>query len=431
MNVLLFWEYRISMVFLLLYLLFFLSLKYDKARSLLIVAVSFLLTHIIEAGMFFGEFSTEANFVLLALEIATVQITAWVLSSYRDMRAIFTGVSAATYVLPGNLLYLGLRTFSGISHSVWLLLTPAGIHLLILAVSVGYLRDRYLREMENKSSLWNKMWVIPAFFYGIIYMLTMWSEAFFYKWQNWVAIIMILLLMDIVFIFLVRMVASYHEEEEVRTGKELLEVYASGLEGQTEELKKMEEEFRVMRHDNKYRYQVIRNCLNEGNYDQIRELLDQTGAEFNAISRRKFCKNVVIDGAVAVYYSRAQSQNIDFQWKIQMPDTLENLNEFEFATVIMNLLDNAVRCAAMVPEEDKRQVSIRIRPVKSQLLLEVRNTFTGEYQISKVTGLPLSERGTGHGFGMKSVQAYAGKYHGMFRYFVENQMFCVTPLTGI
>lgn len=228
------------------------------------------------------------------------------------------------------------------------------------------------------------------------------------------------------------MISSLHDEEEIENGRELLEIYASGLEGQTEELKKMEEQFRILRHDNKYRYQMIRSCLNEGKLDQIEKLLNQTDEDFRAVTRRKFCKDVVIDGAVTVYYERAREQQIEFKTDIQMPVKAEKLNEFEFATVVMNLLDNAVRSAARVEVQEDRLVQIKIKPVKSQILLEVSNTFVeNSYKISKVTGLPLSERGTEHGFGMKSIKAYADKYHGLFQYSVEDGKFCVRLITEV
>ena len=379
-----------------------------------------------------GDFPTELNMFLLVLEIIIVQLTAVVLSSYRDMRSVFTGITASTYVLPGNILYMGVSALYKTEPPFWLLLLPIGVHLIILLVTIHLLRDKYLEEMEKSSRLWNELWVVPAFFYAITYMLTMWSDSFFKKWQNWVAIFMILILMDIIFIFIVRLISSFHDEEEIENGRELLEIYASGLEGQTEELKKMEEQFRILRHDNKYRYQMIRNCLNEGKLDQIQKLLDQTDEEFQAVTRRKFCKNVVIDGAVSVYYERAKTQQVEFKTDLQMPVRTEKLNEFEFATVLMNLLDNAVRSAARVENQEDRQVMIKIKPVKSQILLEVSNTFVeNSYKISKVTGLPLSDRGTEHGFGMKSIKAYAEKYHGLFQYSVENGKFRVRLITEV
>lgn len=304
--------------------------------------------------------------------------------------------------------------------------------MLILAITVKLLRDKYLREMESKSKLWNELWIVPAFFYGITYMLTMFSSDFFDNWQNWAAIFMILILMDVIYIFIICMVSNLHDEEEMQTGRELLEVYAEGLRGQTAELTKMEEKFRVMRHDNKYRYQLIRNCLEEGKIDQIREIVDQTQGEFQAITKKRFCNNVVVDGSIAVYQHRAEEQQIKFECQAKMPELFEKLNEFEFATVVMNLLDNAVRAASKVTEPEKRLVSVKIQPVKSQILLEVSNTFAGETRISKITGLPLTDRGTEeHGFGMRSVQAYAAKNHGMFQYSIENERFCVRLLAEI
>ena len=431
-DVMMFLEYRISMVFMLGYICAFLSLKYNKIKSALIIAGSFFITNMIERMILLEDISVRYNIFLLALEIVIVQMTAVILSSYRDMRSVFTGITASTYVLPGNVLYMGTAALFGPEVSAWLLLVPVGVHLLIFILMLCFLRKKYLEEMENSSRLWNELWVIPALFYAVTYMLTMWSTSFFVKWQNWAAIFMILILMEIIFVFIIRMISGFHAEEEIRSGREFLEIYAAGLEGQTEELKKMEENIRILRHDNKYRYQMIRNCLDQGELDKVRELLDQTEIEFRTVAKRRFCRNIVIDGAIAVYCDRAEDQQVEFQAKIQMPENTEQLNEFEFATVVMNLLDNASRSAARIPEKNKMKVWLRIKPVKSQLLLEVSNTFEGETcKISKITGLPISERGARHGFGMKSIKAYANKYHGIFQYSVENQKFCVRLLMGI
>lgn len=426
-------EYRISMGFMLAYMLLFLSLEYGTVQSLLTAAVSYILTSAMEAATFFGGYPPEMNAFLWVLEIMAVQMTAWVLSSYRDMRAIFTGVSAATYVLPGNLLYMGLSSFSWGEGSLWLLLAPVGVHLLILTISTCWMRERYLREMEAKSRLWNELWIVPAFFYGIIYMLTMWSQSFFKKWQNWVAIIMILLLMDIIFIFMIRVVYQLHDEEERRIGRELMEIYAEGLKNQIDTMKKSEEEFRIMRHDNKYRYHLIQNCLNEGKTEEIQKILDQTEDDFSTFRQRTFCNNTVLNGAIGIYCSRAEEAAVKFECQAQMPDPeqFRELNEFEFATIVMNLLDNAVRAATQVPEVEKRLVSLKIQPVKSQILLEVANTFTGEHKISRLTGLPLSDREGEHGFGMKSVQSYADKNHAIFQYSIKDEMFYVRLITNI
>lgn len=212
-----FLEYRISMVFMLIYMLTFLSLKYSRRKTALITAGSFLLTSLIENITMLGEFPTELNMFLLVLEIIIVQLTAVVLSSYRDMRSVFTGITSATYVLPGNILYMGMVALYKTDPPFWLLVLPAGVHLLILLVTVHLLRDKYLEEMEKSSCLWNELWIVPAFFYAITYMLTMWSDSFFKKWQNWVAIFLILILMDIIFIFTFEINIVYKIARNCRT----------------------------------------------------------------------------------------------------------------------------------------------------------------------------------------------------------------------
>ena len=70
----------------------------------------------------------------------------------------------------------------------------------------------------------------------------------------------------------------------------------------------------------------------------------------------------------------------------------------------------------------------RIFAVKEQLVLEIQNTFDGKCKFSHITGLPLSRKGEDHGYGLRSVKAYAGKNHAIFQYSVENGMFCVRLL---
>ena len=81
-----------------------------------------MLTDIIEAITMLEDFPRELNMFLLILEIIIVQLTAVWLSSYRDMRSVFTGITASTYVLPGNILYMGVSALYKTDPPFWLFL---------------------------------------------------------------------------------------------------------------------------------------------------------------------------------------------------------------------------------------------------------------------------------------------------------------------
>ena len=59
------------------------------------------------------------------------------------------------------------------------------------------------------------------------------------------------------------------------------------------------------------------------------------------------------------------------------------------------------------------------------LLLEVRNLCDEKVKFSRKTGLPISEQGLEHGFGMVSVQEFVKKYQAEFDCYVENREFVV------
>jgi hypothetical protein len=145
-------QYRISMAFLLAFVLLFTPLRYDRKRSLCITALCFVLTGLMDLYLTTIAQSGLAGAVVLLLEIPITQLTALWLCRYRDFRALFTGFSAAAYVLVGNFFlslvhYLTNSDLMAISVQVI-------IHGLMLFYLIKKLRFNYLEAMKESKYSW-------------------------------------------------------------------------------------------------------------------------------------------------------------------------------------------------------------------------------------------------------------------------------------
>lgn len=424
-----FFQYRVSMLFLIIFQLLFLTLHYKKWRSIAIGAGCFILTGFMDYILFFVRFRMENQLLSTMVQIVVVQATAYFLCRYRDFRALFTGLTSSIYVLPGNIISVIIYIGTG---KVYIALTvQAIVHLILLGILVVVLRENYLSEMEEESKSWWKLCVIPVLCYMVTYTLACWPGNLYERRENCVTALLLLMLIGITYVLMFKLLAKQRMERELELGREFLETYAWGLSREADVLKKAEEKIKVLRHDSRHVYQLIAVYLETGETEQIKKLLSQIEMEFQTVTPKRFCENVTINGILSGCEVKAQKEKIQFLCEIDVPGVLKNINEFELATVVSNLLENALLAAAKVAKPAGRRVIVRMFPVKGQLILEIMNTFIGNCEFSRVTGLPLSTKGDGHGYGLRSVKAYANKNNAIFRYSIEEGMFCVRLLTNI
>lgn len=98
------------------------------------------------------------------------------------------------------------------------------------------------------------------------------------------------------------------------------------------------------------------------------------------------------------------------------------VNNYEFAIVVANLFDNAFDCVKSFVER-RKFVDVKIRCEKDYLLIHMKNEYEKEIVFDPETGLPKSQKGRNHGFGMQSVQAFSDKIGGNLGCYCEDDMF--------
>ena len=105
-----------------------------------------------------------------------------------------------------------------------------------------------------------------------------------------------------------------------------------------------------------------------------------------------------------------------------------NVGEYDLAMLSANLIENALQAVEKL-EQKERVVTLTVKSREMEsFFFEIKNPCRDKVLFSKKTGLPCSELGLGHGYGMKSVQNLVAQYHAEFDCLMEGQMFIVRIL---
>jgi two-component system sensor histidine kinase AgrC len=422
MNTPVFVMLRASSLFLLAFLWLLLPHRYGKFKSLLILLCCFAATcypdyeiscHVVK------YVDMDANYFNL-LEILIVIITALIFSSHRDDRAVFGALSASTYELAGitvgSIIYYHSQS-SALSMGIQVI-----FYVLLLAICCRKDRSPALIETTNYTGKRAYLCFVPALSYLSIYAAAAWPGNIFLNQESRVlAVIMVFLMFA--YYFLVSSLLNIQKKScRLARNNELLETYAANLERQMEKDRENQEKMAILRHDIRHRENMILYYLDDGDTEAIRSMLGQMSDKLNETVQKKYCSNKAMNLILADTERKAAENGVAFECAAEISELPGGIRT-DFATVILNLLENALKAASKVPEKEKRFVKFEAKQVKSNLAISVSNSYTGELRFALDTGLPVSMIGGEHGYGLRSVLAFSDKYSAPYDCSAEDGVF--------
>jgi hypothetical protein len=193
---------------------------------------------------------------------------------------------------------------------------------------------------------------------------------------------------------------------------------AEGLRLYADALREFLDETRRLRHDQRHLLSLIDMHAANGDLPGVRRLAGEHLAALGMSSVHESGSGVA-DGLIALYRMRAREHGVaidiagaGFQ---ELP-----LSEDDLCLLLSNCLENAVAAAKMV-EDRERVVALSVsRDARSQAAaLEIRNPSPAPVEFNH-QGLPISSRGTGHGYGASSMRSVVEKHGGVCGFAVED-----------
>lgn len=196
------------------------------------------------------------------------------------------------------------------------------------------------------------------------------------------------------------------------------------IEKQYQHTRRYLSETRNARHDFRQHILVIKEYLQTGEYDKLKEYIAPISESVDH-PQKLICKNQAVDALANHYDEVAKSSGVTLYWNIKTEETLP-VKESDLCAVIGNLVENAIQAATALTG-DNRLVNIRIGILQEEtLVISIDNPYRGTLTLDK-KGLPMSSR-PDHGIGLRSVKNIVERYKGSMEIETHNQIFNVSIL---
>ena len=179
----------------------------------------------------------------------------------------------------------------------------------------------------------------------------------------------------------------------------------------TEEQKKIMENFHREKHDWINELIVLKNEIEHENKDVVIRKIDKIIQNCQLGEMISDTGNKCIDALINVKYATAKEKGIDFAIKIYIPEELP-IDQCDLGIVVGNALDNAIE-ATEKSNFDTKKIEIIMGVKKESLVIVVKNPFEGSLRKDKDGNLlSTKDEFYKHGYGINSIIKVAEKYNG-------------------
>ena len=191
------------------------------------------------------------------------------------------------------------------------------------------------------------------------------------------------------------------------------------------------ESLRQWKHDYKGQLKLIGTLIEQEKFSELRSFSEELISNLPKSANLLFSGNRTMDAVISLRMIEAQRLNIRFETTLFLPDQIP-LNDVLFASLVGNLLDNAIEACQKLPPE-KAEIKFEIKPWKQMMCIFCSNTSDGNYLNSKQGGLLSTKKAEGHGLGIRRIKEIVAEAGGTYNFTPEADLFTVSimlPLEG-
>ncbi len=413
-----------SCIFMTLYFMTFLPLKYSRAGCIAFCAATAAISILLEiVRIRFGFYEPWPKIASSAIQIPVLQAGALILSRENKIYALFIGFSSSNFVLGGNIISCAvLLAF----HSITAAMAVCTLaNAAIFACMNRYIKHICLTLLSREISVW--MCIIPAMCYTTFFLMLYFPVSFDQRPDIMLAACSLLATVVIIYILFIQYISARSGEKNLFWRNKELHAYIRGIEFQTDTARQAMQDVRLMRHDMRHKDQLLIGLLREGKYSEAEQMLHADIERLEQPWQDSYCDNVILNSILCSMAQNAELAGIRLSVLCTVPKE-QNINDYDLAIVTSNLIENAIQAVRGLDEKDRHiELAMKNRNGES-FFLEIKNPCHETVRFSGKTGLPVSQQGDGHGYGMMSVQEFARKYNAHFDCFVEEQTFIVRIL---
>lgn len=197
-----------------------------------------------------------------------------------------------------------------------------------------------------------------------------------------------------------RFLQKHHEEELYQE-----EIYYQKM--YYDEMEKRNQAVQVLKHDLKNRLSGLYYLLEQEETSQIREQVRKIAEELEAVDRKCYSVNPVVDSVLRMKTGMAKKAGIFMEISVVIPKEMQ-MDTGDIGILYGNLLDNAIEACQQV-KNGHRYIQLENKYMDGNLILVVKNSKNSEKNPDLHT---TKEDASSHGWGISSVRKVVEKYNG-------------------
>lgn len=183
-------------------------------------------------------------------------------------------------------------------------------------------------------------------------------------------------------------------------------------------------EFRKIQHDLKNQYSYIRVLMDCGDYDGLREYVDEMTSTFSTpLVSALDCGNHILNLIFNMELTKARNYGITMDIKAAPPHDLP-FSQLDLVKLYSNVLDNAIE-ACIAENTPNPVIEVTTGVAGEYLFTQIRNPTQKKASFLR-DGMPTTKNNTrNHGKGISIVRSIIRKYSGSIQYSIHDGTFFV------
>ncbi len=349
---------------------------------------------------------------IMSREVVYLSLYKIALAFYLFSVCTFCGVDAARWWFDGNL---------------WVDVFVRFVCLVLILVFTWFkLRRQFLNSVDfllQEMDLFSVATLFVSVMLGAI--MAYWPNLQGFSVFNMVRAFLFLFMSGTLQYAILHLYIHLGQEHYYQAEKELLEVNKQLLYQQMDLMKESEMDAARIRHDVRHHTLLIREYVQKGEYDQLLAYLTQYDEDVEKWKVKDVSRNRAVNSILSAYAKKARGQNIQVTMKVKLAENLP-IRDTDWIAILANMFENAIHgCAAS--EREQQKIDIYIAQKKNKVMIQCRNTSSGEIVFRK--GLPQSDKGGG--MGVFSIIKAASRYEGETDFSVQDGMFITRILLNL
>ena len=189
----------------------------------------------------------------------------------------------------------------------------------------------------------------------------------------------------------------------------------------------IEEQARKERHELKNKYFYIQTLLKEKKLDKLNTFLVDHIGELSQDDSGIYTHNVLIDHVLNTKLLQAKKYGIKTYTEILLPEKF-SINEEDFCTIILNLLDNAIEASI---KEKNPDIQIYLNIKNNYLVFCIKNKVGHDILKTNPKLHTSKNNKSAHGLGIKIIKKAVRNSNGMFDVTTESNYFVATVMIPV